>query len=198
MRSIEEKLLFLYKFARAPKQTGSVTPSSVFLAEKMIGAVPWHEVEYAAELGAGTGAITRFMKKRIDSSTKVVLFEKDRFLREQLASKFQDYTCYEDACNLQSILQKEGIAQLDCILSGLPFFNFPQSLRKQLMNQIAGSLKPGGLFIAFQYSQQMRKQFSSQFEIEHIHFVPFNFPPAFVYVCRKSQEQFVEACNYEL
>jgi phospholipid N-methyltransferase len=31
----------------------------------------------------------------------------------------------------------------------------------------------------------MRRQLERQFDIEHIHFVPFNVPPAFVYVCRK-------------
>lgn len=40
------------------------------------------------------------------------------------------------------------------------------------MRQIIHALKPGGLFIAFQYSQQMKNQLLQNFEIEHIHFVP--------------------------
>jgi len=51
------------------------------------------------------------------------------------------------------------------------------------------SLKPGGLFIAFQYSQQMKKLLGEHFSIEKIEFVPLNIPPAFVYVCRKLDEQ---------
>lgn len=56
MEIIQEKLLFLYKFSRAPKQIGSITPSSIFLAQKMLDQVDWNRVEHIAELGAGTGA----------------------------------------------------------------------------------------------------------------------------------------------
>ncbi|MBE9916376.1 methyltransferase [Paenibacillus donghaensis] len=188
MRSIQEKVLFLYKFSQAPKQIGSITPSSAFLAKKMLESVDWNQVGHIAELGAGTGAITKYIEAVNLKHAHVLLFEKDSLLRSQIAESFPAYSCYEDACKLTEALQNEQIEQLDCILSGLPFFNFPQDLRDQLMEQIVTSLKPGGLFIAFQYSQQMRKQLSSLFDIEHIHYVPLNIPPAFVYVCRKRDE----------
>ncbi|WP_312117878.1 class I SAM-dependent methyltransferase [Brevibacillus reuszeri] len=185
LKNIQEKLLFLYKFSRAPKQIGSLTPSSIFLAKKMLEPVKWDRVAHIAELGAGTGAITKHIAAANPEKAKVLLFEKDTLLRSNLAKRFSAYACYPDACELQEALHNEGIAHLDCILSGLPFFNFPQQLRDRLMEQIVTSLAPGGLFIAFQYSQQMKKQLSGLFEIEEIHYVPLNIPPAFVYVCRK-------------
>ncbi|USG67883.1 methyltransferase [Brevibacillus ruminantium] len=181
---IQEKLLFLYKFLRDPKQIGSLTPSSMFLAKKMLEPVNWNRVEHIAELGAGTGAITKYIEAANMKNAKVLLFEKDTFLRNKLAQRFPAYTGYADACVLHDTLRREHIGHLDCIVSGLPFFNFPQQLRDQLMEQIVTSLKPGGLFIAFQYSLQMKNQLSSLFDIEHIHYVPLNIPPAFVYVCR--------------
>ena len=81
----------------------------------------------------------------------------------------------------------ENIDRLDCILSGLPFFNFPQEVRDQLVDQVYRALRPGGVFIAFQYSRQMKRQLGELFEIEQIAFVPLNLPPAFVYVCRKRE-----------
>ncbi|RKN71896.1 class I SAM-dependent methyltransferase [Paenibacillus ginsengarvi] len=187
---IREKFLFLYKFIRSPKQVGSITPSSPFLAKTMVGQVPWHRVNAVAELGAGTGAITKFIAAARQKPTKVLLFEKDASLREALSAAYPEFGCYADASSIDMALKKEGLGegQLDCILSGLPFFNFPQQLRDKLMEQIARSLKPGGLFIAFQYSQQMKKQLDRQFELEHVRFVPLNMPPAFVYVCRKREE----------
>lgn len=189
-KTVREKLLFLYKFARAPKQVGSVTPSSVFLAKKMIEQVPWNRVKAVAELGAGTGAITKYIEAARQEHTKVLLFEKDVLLRSELAGRFPDFRCYADATSIDYALRNEGIGegQLDCILSGLPFFNFPQQLRDRLMEQITASLKPDGLFIAFQYSQQMKQQLDRQFRLERIHFVPLNVPPAFVYVCRKKAD----------
>jgi phospholipid N-methyltransferase len=165
-----------------------VTPSSAFLAKKMLKPGPWSQVASVAELGAGTGAITKHLNTAMYKETKVLLFEKDPYLRGKLATRFPEYVCYADASKLQPALLSEGIDGLDCILSGLPFFNFPQLKREQLMDQITTSLKPGGMFIAFQYSYQMRKLLGQHFDIEHIHIVPFNFPPAFVYVCRKSEE----------
>ncbi|MEF3306380.1 class I SAM-dependent methyltransferase [Paenibacillus sp. GYB003] len=197
---IRDKMLFLYKFARAPKQIGSITPSSAFLAKKMIQQVPWQRVQAVAELGAGTGAITKYIAAAKRDKTRVLLFEKDPLLREQLAERYPEFGCYADASSIDSALRSEGIGegQLDCILSGLPFFNFPQQLRDRLMEQITRSLKPGGLFIAFQYSQQMKKQLDRNFELEHIRFVALNVPPAFVYVCRKKEHSPSVRASYGL
>ncbi|MFB6363363.1 class I SAM-dependent methyltransferase [Paenibacillus elgii] len=187
MSTLQEKLLFLYKFSRAPQQIGSVTPSSAFLAKKMVESVAWENVNAAAELGAGTGAITEYIQKAKKDNTRVLLFERDAELRGRLQERFADCACYDDARCLQSVVRAEGIDSLDCVISGLPYFNFPQSLRDRLLSEITASLRPGGQFVAFQYSKQMRRQFSRQFAIEGIHLVPFNVPPAFVYVCRKQE-----------
>ncbi|UNK15871.1 methyltransferase [Paenibacillus sp. N3/727] len=182
---IQEKLLFLSRFIHSPGQIGSVTPSSRYLAQKMIDAVPWNQVHAIAELGAGTGPITNYIQAAVIEGTKVVLFEKDPHLQKKLQHQFPKFTCYTDGCEIQSALEQEDIVQLDCILSGLPFYNFPKAMRDRLIEQIRLSLKPGGLFIAFQYSLQMKQQLSDNFEIKEILFVPMNVPPAFVYVCQK-------------
>lgn len=90
--NIQEKLLFLYKFACAPKQIGSLTPSSIFLAKKMLEPVKWNQAEHIAELGAGTGAITKYIKAANTENAKVLLFEKDTLLRNKLAERFPAYT----------------------------------------------------------------------------------------------------------
>jgi phospholipid N-methyltransferase len=182
---IQEKYLFLKKFLHAPGQIGSITPSSKFLAQKMIDSVAWDEVRNIAELGSGTGAITKFIQESKHEDAQVLLFEKDPCLRAELANQFPESCVYSDASQLYTSMSQKGIEHLDCVLSGLPFFNFPQSIRDQLLEQITLSLKPNGYFIAFQYSLQMNKQFSQHFTYDQIKFVPLNFPPAFVYVCRK-------------
>lgn len=181
---IHEKQLFLQKFIHQPKQIGSIIPSSMLLARTMTDAVPWDQVRSAAELGAGTGAITDRIQQVAAPSAKVFLFEQDQIMRELLASNYPDFLCYPSAEEILPVICQHGVTHLDCILSGLPFFNFPQTMRDQILGQIEASLAPGGWFIAFQYSLQMKKQLSSRFEIEDIKFVLLNLPPAFVYVCR--------------
>lgn len=182
-----QSLLFLRKFLQRPKQIGSVWPSSRFLAKKMVEHVPWSNINSIAELGAGTGAITKAIKSNVYESTTVFLYEKDKKMNSILQANYPHFMCYSDACTLTKDIQGNGIDQLDCVISGLPFFNFSVEIREILMNQVVNALKPGGYFIAFQYSLQMKKELSKNFIINKIEFVPLNTPPAFVYVCRKKE-----------
>ncbi|MGY4760779.1 class I SAM-dependent methyltransferase [Paenibacillus caseinilyticus] len=179
--------MFLQQFIRNPKQVGSVIPSSRFLASKMVQSVPWNDVTTIAELGSGTGAVTRFIQRRVTGSTNVLLFEMDEKMRSDLQANYPSFTCHSNACHLTKMMIEKGIHQLDCVISGLPFFNFKSDLREAILHQITEALKPGGRFIAFQYSLQMKKHLSEKFLIDKIDFVPFNFPPAFVYSCRKKE-----------
>ncbi|WP_311519024.1 class I SAM-dependent methyltransferase [Paenibacillus albidus] len=163
----------------------SITPSSGKLAAAMLKPIPWERTRAVAELGAGTGTITKHIRAAAGADTRVILFEKDPYLRRKLKGNFMNYTCYPDCSCLLHSLRQEGVQSLDCIISGLPFFNFPQEVRDRLIAEIVASLKEEGLFIAFQYSQQMKRQLNEHFDILDIRFVPMNLPPAFVYVCRK-------------
>lgn len=183
--NINEWFLFLRGFLRNPLRVGSIMPSSRFLATKMVETVQWKDVKAVAELGSGTGAITQFMKMQLTGQTRVVLFEMDKKMRNNLSAAYPDFKCYSNAYQLVRKMSENDIDQFDCILSGLPFFNFTSEMRENLLNQIIEALKPGGVFIAFQYSLQMKRQLEESFMIEKIDFVPFNFPPAFVYTCRK-------------
>ncbi|SFL81486.1 Phospholipid N-methyltransferase [Paenibacillus sp. 1_12] len=186
-----QKMLFFYKFIRTPKAIGSVTPSSRHLANKMVAAVQWNDITSVAELGAGTGVITQAIHRSLKQETKVMLFERDSHLRKQLEQQHPGFTTHSDAKSIHSVVRQQGLSHVDCIISGLPFANFPQQVRNDLMEQIVKSLKPNGLFIAFQYTLQMKKQLSQHFEIEAIQFVMLNVPPAFVYVCRKKQSSVI-------
>ncbi|ULO04741.1 methyltransferase domain-containing protein [Paenibacillus sp. 19GGS1-52] len=185
--NIHEKLLFLRGFIRDPLRVGSILPSSPLLAEKIIQIIPWHEVQTVAELGAGTGALTRFIELNRAESSKLFLFERDRNMRASLKLQFPACNLHSNASSLLKNLDQEGISQLDCIICGLPFFNFSNEMKERLLRQIVRSLKPGGYFVAYQFSLHMKKKYAAYFNIERIEFVSRSFPPAFVYVCRKQR-----------
>lgn len=181
----EERRSFLSLFLRNPKQIGSVTPSSSQLALKMVNAIHDDSLSTVVELGAGTGAITRALADRVREDTNVILFEKEPELAAALRLLYPDYPCYPNAEELVDTLHSAHLDQVDCILSGLPFFNFSPALRERLLDQIFAALKPGGQFIAFQYSLQLKRHLTERFDLEAVRFVPVNVPPAFVYCCRK-------------
>ncbi|WP_442870452.1 class I SAM-dependent methyltransferase [Aneurinibacillus sp. Ricciae_BoGa-3] len=153
----------------------------------MVNPIDWSKAENIAELGAGTGIFTRYLHENKQPGCKVVVFERDTNMRERLQSMYPDLHYHDNASEILLAMKSYGIEQFDYILSGLPFTNFPQTLRNQIMQGVEKSLKPGGLFIAFQYSLQMRKQLEERFEQVRLNFVPLNVPPAFVYTCKKSE-----------
>jgi phospholipid N-methyltransferase len=174
--------VFIQKFIQSPLQVGSLFPSSNTLAKKMTSIVNWDNIREVAELGAGTGVITKEILQAMNSDTSLHIFEKDKEMRAGLQNKYPKCLYYEDASH---ITEKIGEGTLDAVFSGLPFANFSKAMRKQIVEEAYRSLKPGGIFVAFQYSTQMKRTFQSHFKEVEISFVPKNFPPAFVYLCKK-------------
>lgn len=184
-----EPLLFLQGFLRNPKRVGSLLPSSKSLAKKIVQSVRWDEVRTIAELGPGTGAITRLIRSQLPKSATVFLFERDPKMRSNLKKTYPEFMFHSNASYLLKRINQENVHQLDSIICGLPFFNFSREMRQNILSQIHTALRPGGTLVLYQYSLHMSKHLAELFEMEKTQFVPFSFPPVFVYVCRKRQDE---------
>jgi phospholipid N-methyltransferase len=106
-------------------------------------------------------------------------------MQNRLKELYPNFVFYSEASSLPAALQEQGLSEVDCIISGLPFSNFSKGLREQILDGVLHSLKPGGLFITFQYSLHMKKYLVNRFAEVDINLVPLNLPPAFVYCCKK-------------
>lgn len=175
--------VFLRKFLQSPRRIGSAIPSSDFLARAMIQPIDWSRVRSIVELGAGTGVFTRYIQQLKQPDCAGIIFEQDVEMRERLRRLYPGLIYRSNAENLYSDITELGFTQVDCILSGLPFANFSKKTRDCVLEGIARSLKPGGQFVAFQYSLQMRRHLEEQFSSVDLKVVPLNLPPAFVYSC---------------
>ncbi|WP_340014410.1 methyltransferase domain-containing protein [Paenibacillus sp. FSL K6-1318] len=184
-----EPLLFLQGFLKNPKRVGSVLPSSKSLAKKIVQSVRWDEIKTIAELGPGTGAITRLIRAQLPKSATVFLFERDPKMRSNLKKTYPEFMFHSNASYLLKRINQEHVHQLDSIICGLPFFNFSREMRQNILSQIHTALRPGGTLVLYQYSLHMKKRLAELFEIEKIQFEPFSFPPVFVYICRKKEEE---------
>ena len=182
---LHERQVFFSRFIHSPRYIGSITPSSYYLAQAMINPVPWGKIRSVAELGAGTGVFTHYINHYKRDDCQAFIFEQDDLLRERLSELYPDLIYYTDAEDIYHVAGEMECLPLDCVLSGLPFANFPPRLRDNIINGVLDSLKPGGQFITFQYSLQMKPHLQKSFRRVDITFVPFNFLPAFVYTCYK-------------
>lgn len=182
-KNLKDKMLFIKKFVTEPRTIGSVTPSSAQLVDSMLCNVDWRRVGAIAELGAGTGVMTREILARKSKVSRLFVFEIDEELRSGLRSE-TGMEVYEDASFLPEVIRSHGIEKVDLIVSGLPFTVIPRSVTKKVVDGIAESISDQGSFVAFQYSLHMKGAFEKIFEDVSVRFVMMNIPPAFVYECR--------------
>jgi phospholipid N-methyltransferase len=175
---------FIQKFITEPKKIGSITPSSSFLTKRMLEDLPWDNLDFVVELGAGTGVFTDYIAHRKSESCRVLIIEQDDKMREALQSCYPDFHFGSEAENLCRYLNEFDLPKADCIISGLPFALFPHELQDQVMKEIISALAQDGIFHAYQYSLHMWKTFESFFAEVSFSLEPLNVPPAFVYCCR--------------
>ncbi|PTM59375.1 class I SAM-dependent methyltransferase [Desmospora activa] len=185
MHTLVDRMIFLLRFFRSPLQIGSITPSSAQLVQALLSPIPWERVNTAVELGAGTGVVTAQLKQRLHPDAKALIFEKDSVLRSHLRQNHPELHHFAEAWEMEDILGKQGLDQVDAIFSSLPFTNFSASLQSALLDQVRDRLTTDGVFTAYQYSRQIKPLLEERFQQVEIRWVPRNFPPAFVYICRK-------------
>lgn len=185
MSLLAERAEFMLRFLEEPAKIGSITPSSMFLARKMLGELPWPELDTIVELGAGTGVFTGYISQHKQKSAKTLVVEQDRSMRKTLRERYPEFFYGTRAEELPALLRYFNLPQADCVISGLPFATFSKEERNQVLLAVSQSLKTNGVFVAFQYSLQMRSLVKKYFREVRIRFAPLNFPPAFIYYCKK-------------
>lgn len=183
---VNEGVVFLRRFVGAPRQVGSVMPSSPYLTRAMMDKIEWNDVRFLAELGAGTGVFTKTIIQKLRQDGHLLVFEIDPTLKAVIEAGCPEVTVYGDARELPQIMSGRNIRHLDCVVSSLPFAVLPPRMTAAILDAIDDTLKPGGKFIAYQYSKHMRPYFEKRFASVKISFVLRNVPPAFVYECTKA------------
>jgi phospholipid N-methyltransferase len=87
------------------------------------------------------------------------------------------------ATALPRILEEEGVAGVDAVVSSLPLSIMDDEVVEQILDVARDSLNPGGKFLQYQYSLNQRHRFSNRYSDVAVGFTPLNIPPAFVYDC---------------
>ncbi|MFD1428148.1 class I SAM-dependent methyltransferase [Kroppenstedtia sanguinis] len=185
MNSFADRGKFLLRFFRSPLRIGSVTPSSRQLVQAMLEPISWNEVRIAVELGAGTGVVTRELKRWLPSDAKMFIFEKDPALQIALRQDYPEFYHVAEAEILRGAMKNRGVAEADVIFSSLPFANFSEDARASILDQVRDGLTQNGVFTAYQYTPQMKRLLGERFRDVRVRFVPWNLPPAFIYICRE-------------
>ena len=173
---------FLTEYLRKPFVIGAVAPSSRFLAAKMLKPVDFKNARTIVELGAGTGVFTKRILTRMRKDAQLHVFEIHPPFVEKL-SRIKDKRMNLVPQRAEQLAKH--VAQADAIISSLPLMAFPTPTVRKIIAEVKKSLKPGGIYVQFQYGLKSKKLLARHFDDVSIDFTPLNIPPAFVYRCRK-------------
>ena len=183
-------VLFFKRFLQRPFQIASIVPSSKALVERVARKMDFSQPRVIAEYGPGEGVHSREIARRMSSDSHLLLFELDAALSHNLEHQFAGdrrvHVMHGDAARLPQELKRLGFTCCDYILSGIPFSILKIDKKRALLRKTHDSLAPGGSFIIYQVTNEL-KQHAKLFEHVESEYFLQNIPPMFITVFHKAQ-----------
>ncbi len=172
----------LLNLLRTPALTGAVAPSSRYLASAMVRATG--EVRHVVELGAGTGPVTKEIRRRLPDASLVAV-EMRSGLAQQLRNDFSGLDVRQGLAH--EILDGLVYPNPAAVVSSLPFRSLPQEMREVTVDSIERFLRrvPGSRLVQFTYQPRAPFDASADFRWHKTCSVWRNAPPAGVWVLQK-------------
>lgn len=166
-------LLFLKQFLGRPGMVGALTPTSRVTIRALLEPIDWRRVKCVVEYGPGTGVFTREILRRLGPGARLIAIDTNehfvRYLRGTIGDTRLDCV-HGSAADVEAILATRGVAQVDYIISGLPFSTLPQMIAHAIMDATHRAIRPGGAFLVYQYSRAVLPQLAARYaRIEQAH-----------------------------
>ena len=176
---------FFLSYLRAPSLVGAITPSSTFLARALCQHA--RGAQHLIELGAGTGAVTQYLREEFPEATLVVV-ERDDVMAAALQRRFGTYTVVADAIQARNDLFN-GIPDQSVAVSSLPFRSFPKTIAAQVVTMLRDFLLASPNRRLVQYTYGQRVPFDSPHRAliwRRQELILRNVPPAWVWTLQQS------------
>lgn len=181
------KKKFISEVLKSGGTIGALSPSSSFLAEKMLKPIHFKEAKCIVEFGPGTGVFTLKLLEQMSPDTKLLVFEiHPAFHEELLTIKDPRLIVINDSAErIEHYLTLHHLEKADYIVSSLPFAMIPDEVVDTILKNSFEVLSPKGKFIQFQYSLNALSKLKSIYSKVKINFTFLNLPPAFIFICGK-------------
>ena len=161
------------------------------MVRRVAGKMDFSKPVVIAEYGPGEGCHTRELLKRAHPDSRFLLFELDpefcRSLEEQFANDKRVSVINADCATLPQELASRGLESCDYILSGIPFSILEPEKKREILRNTYGALRPGGEFIIYQVTNELRKHATGDglFPRATSEYFLQNVPPMFITVFHK-------------
>lgn len=183
-------LVFFRQFLAHPLMVGSIIPTSSLTIRALLDHADWSQARVIVEYGPGTGVFTRELLHRARSDAVVIAIDTNKAFVDFLETNIRDarLSCVEgSAAMIEDILKARGIGSADVIVSGLPFSTLPPGVGEAISAATARALRPGGLFLVYQYSRLVIRLLRRHFPQVDEQRVWRCMPPARLFVARKAK-----------
>jgi phospholipid N-methyltransferase len=181
-------LLFARNFLQHPKMLGSVIPSSSFLVEQALKGVRWETARVIVEYGPGVGTFTTEILNRMRPDALLVVFEMNPEFVQYLQSSVTDprlRVVQRSAEEVETTLRSLDCTEVDCVISGIPFSTMPETVRDGILRATFSILRPGGLFVVYQFSRKVLPYLERVFGQVQRGFELLNIFPARLFFCMR-------------
>lgn len=178
---------FISEVFKSGGTIGAWSPSSTFLADKMLDPIHFKTAHCIIEFGPGTGVFTHKLLEKMNPTAKLIAFEINPSFYDELKTIKDDrlIVINDSAENLDFYLKQNNLAAADYIVSSLPFAVIPDEVVAVILDKSHKNLADKGKYIQFQYSLNAKSKLKAIFKKVQTKFTFLNLPPAFIFICSK-------------
>ena len=182
-----ETWTFFQAFMKSPRVVASVIPSSVFLKRRVIEAAHLPDAQVVVELGAGTGGTTLSMLAALGPGGRLIAIERTADFVPVLEAIEDERFDVVHGCasSIVEQLTSRGFEGADAVISGIPFSTMPAGLCKEIAGAIRDALKPGGRFVAYQFTDWVARYMRPVMGDPVVQHEILNVPPMRVFTWEK-------------
>ena len=177
---------------RAWGTVGAVAPTSRGVARRITNLAQAEAGHVVAELGPGTGAITRELLAVLPADGHLWAFEVYPPFVAHLREMVDDSrltVVAESAEAIGGLTAREGLPDLDAVVSSLPFSLMGPEKTTEILRAVARALRPGGVFVALQYHPwHLAPLLRAEFAVVEREVYPWNIPPALLLRARRPRQ----------
>lgn len=179
-------LLFARNFLKHPAMLGSVIPSSPFLVNDVLSQVNWDRARVIVEYGPGVGTITQEILKRMRPDAVLVAIELNSEFVDFLTEKIDDArlrVVHGSASDVREVLAALDLTRADYIISGIPYSNIADDVRRDILKQTRELLAPDGALLVYQFTSTVLPYLKSNFGSVEQNVQLLNILPARIFYC---------------
>ncbi len=159
MNALGPRGVFLEGFLEHPVMVGSIIPSSRFTIAKMLAPVDWEQCRVFVEYGPGVGTFCRPVLDKLRRDGSLIVIDTNPLYIDYLKATIPDgrfHAVLGSAADVEAIVAALGHEHADYVLSGLPFSTLPDGVGPEIVAATHRVLRPGGAFLAYQFSAKVR------------------------------------------